>query len=179
MKLKIMQLELKKDYDDGQIMETWGPIMVEFDMPEENIEFACKYAHFHSIHEISTSTTIDDKFPKVGSTLPMAIKLIKELKNLDTVLYKFTSDVDTQQKSFELTHELINEFSMSELYQHLANRLIRKIAGDINAKILADRSANFTIFNVGVLVNSITTVTEGTMSPKLVMTSRYKFRSIK
>lgn len=177
-----------KELTQIEITQKWGAMLISLGIPPKYIDKISQYAHHHATLDrlalpikdpsrINSDQAIDMDRIEV-STLPVAISLLKHIKDLSKIRFIKKDDWDFSKiqihsVSFPVTQDDIFKMRYNDSMQVISSiedAVVQKAADDFNAMIDEDWYITF-----GRVVSSISIMVEGTSSPKVFLGSECFF----
>jgi hypothetical protein len=163
-----------KELTQIEITQKWGTMLSSLGIPPKYIDKISQYAHHHAMIE-----TLE--LPAEGgsvSTLPVAISVLKHIKDLSKIRFIKKDDYDFSKiqmhsVSFPITQDDIFRMKYDDSMQvvsSIEDAVVQKAASDFNAMIDADWYITF-----GRVVSSMSVVAEETLTPQVFLKSECFF----
>ena len=151
---------------DSVLEEKWKPLLVGMGFKTEHMNLAMEYCNFHANCTIGYGASWGDENSK--SLLAMCLSILNRL-DLDSVReYYITDRANTVSVNVgKLPREIPNDIETIESF------VVDAVAGMINQCIAASENK---VLELGIIVQSINTVAEGTLPVQVYAKSRITVR---
>jgi hypothetical protein len=166
------------NFNKEKIVNKWSPVIENMGYKGNKIEQIACYAEQHSIME-----NLEANIGKIGKNfLPVAMKIISKLKNLDNVNFNLVENSNNHTVSIDLDREKIVSKLLSgtdvviKCESDLIDKAVEKIDNAI-ASLISDNSE--VIFETSVLVKDISINSKAVPNdaPTMDMTISYNIRA--
>jgi hypothetical protein len=185
-----MELKIKSMENITDIVEKWGPVMeTKFEkLDERRKEIMCRYADSHASIETKDLNSLRGGFDHPESSfsvLPVALRILHnvleglDLDETEVIIMKGPTGKYNgkfvEAKTIEIS-ETITPDEITDLNKQFGINVVQKVEDKLVSKLSKEISKHLVdakIFAPYLMVQSISTISEGTMNPRIAMRSRY------